>query len=202
MCLEPRERGRSAAEPACGRSGVAAVHVMALGPSCKSPFTSYIAGAVALAAAWLIPFIGSLSSYCSVAAEPTPRSILVLDQSDVTSPFYYSIFSGLRSTVTADRDAAISLYVESLDLSRFAGSDYEASLTSHLRTKYGHRPPRVLVAIGARSLQLALRLRPELWPEVPLVFCMVDEPTFNRLNLGPGVTGSVLRLRLSDMVTV
>src|SRR3954471_14096246 len=146
MCLELRERGGTAAEPGCGRACVAAPGVRALRAGCKPSFAGYIARAVALAAAWLIPFVGSFASSCSLAAEPAPRSILVLDQSDVTSPFYYSIFSGLRSTVTADRDAAISLYVESLDLSRFAGSDYEASLTSHLRTKYGHRPPRVLVA--------------------------------------------------------
>jgi signal transduction histidine kinase len=154
---------------------------------------------LALAIAWLIVFLGSL---CPLAAEPLPRSILVLDQSDTTSPFYYAIFTGLRSAVTADRTAPISVYVESLDLSRFTGPNYEASLTSHLRIKFGDRPPGVLVTVGSTSLQFALRLRSKLWPKVPVVFCMVDEFALNRLNLGPGVTGNFIRLRLSDMMTV
>jgi signal transduction histidine kinase len=149
-----------------------------------------------LAIAWLIAFLGSL------AAEAPPRSILVLDQSDTTSPFYYAIFTGLRSAVTADRSAPISVYVESLDLSRFTGPNYEASLTSHLRIKFGDRPPGVLVTVGPTSLQFALRLRSQLWPEVPVVFCMVDEFALKRLSLGPGVTGNFIRLRLSDIMIV
>src|SRR5215211_735909 len=167
--------------------------------SCRVRYATMATRSLALCISWLVPFLGSLGP---LAAQPHPRSILVLDQSDTTSPFYYSIFSGLRSTVTADRNAPISVYVESLDLSRFIGPSYEASLTSHLRTKYRDRPPGVLVAVGATSLQLVLRLRPQLWPEVPVVFCMVDEPTLEGLSLGPGVTGNFLRLRLSDMMIV
>jgi signal transduction histidine kinase len=154
---------------------------------------------LALAVAWLVPLV---SSPRLVAAEPRPRAVLVLAQAETTSPFYGAIFAGLRSTVTADRNGTVSVYVESLDLDRFTGAGYETSLTSHLRTKYADRPPGVLVAVGAAALQLVLRLRPELWPEVPVVFCMVDEPTLDRLSLGPGVTGNTLRLRLSDMMTV
>ena len=127
---------------------------------------------------------------------------MVLDQAETTSPFYYAIYSGLWSTVTADRGAPISVYLQSLDLDRFAGPSYEASLTSYLRTKYSERPPGVLVAVGATALEVVLRLRPELWPETPVVFCMVDEPTLNRLGPRPDVTGTFIRLRFSDMMTV
>jgi signal transduction histidine kinase len=154
---------------------------------------------LAVAVAALIAVFGAS---CPLSAEPRPRSILVLDQAEVTSPFYYAIYSGLRSSVTADRTKPISVYVESLDLDRLTGPDYEASLTSHLRTKYKDRPLGVLVTVGAASLQLGLRLRAELWPDVPLVFTMVDEPTLDRLILGPDVTGSLLRLRFSDMMIV
>lgn len=149
--------------------------------------------------AWLI---SSLGSSCSSAALAPPRSILVLDQSETTSPFYYAIFTGLRSTVTADRNAPISVYIESLDLSRFAGPNYEASLISHLKTKFKDHPPGVLVTVGSASLQFALRWRSKLWPEVPVVFCMVDEFSLHRLTLDPSVTGSFIRLRFSDMMIV
>jgi signal transduction histidine kinase len=153
---------------------------------------------VAVAVAWLVPLA---SSPCLVAAELRPRSVLVLSQAETTSPFYGAIYAGLRSTLTADRDAPVSVSVESLNMDHFTGPGYEASLKSHLRTKYADRPPGVLIAVGAAALQLVLRLRPELWPEAPIVFCMVDEPTLKKLSLEPGVTGNILRLRLSDMMT-
>ncbi len=167
--------------------------------SCRGRRIMRAARSLAVAVAWLIPLVSSLYS---AAAEPHPRSILVLAQAETTSPFYGAIYAGLRSTVTEDRNAPVSVYVESLDLDRFTGPGYEASLTSHLRIKYADRPPGVLVAVGAASLQLVLRLRSELWPEAPVVFSMVDEPTFNRLSPGPAVTGNTLRLRFSDMMTV
>ena len=151
-----------------------------------------------VAVAWLI---ASLGCPC-LAAESRARSILVLDQAETTSPFYYAIYAGIRSTLTADPADPVSTYLQSLELDRFSGPSYEASLTSYLRSKYKDRPPEALVAVGAAALQLVLRLRPELWPEAPVIFCMVDEPTVARLNLGPGVTGNFIRLRLSDMMTV
>jgi signal transduction histidine kinase len=154
---------------------------------------------LALAAAWLIAFLGCPFSS---AAEPRPRSVLVLDQAETTSPFYYAIYAGIRSTLAANPSDPVSIYLQSLELDRFSGPSYEASLTSYLRSKYKDRPPEALVAVGAAALQVVLRLRPELWPEVPVVFCMVDEPTLARLNLGPGMTGNFIRLRLSDMMTV
>jgi hypothetical protein len=61
-----------------------------------------------------------------IAQEMRARSILVLDQSDMRGPFYYQVFSGLRSLVNADSRAHIPPYTESLD--RFRGERYEASL--------------------------------------------------------------------------
>src|SRR6266850_2557702 len=69
-------------------------------------------------------------------AQPLPRAMLVLDQSEVRGPFYHSIFSGLRSTVNARPGSPVTIYVESLDLSRFTGRDYEESLQAHFRLKY------------------------------------------------------------------
>jgi ABC-type uncharacterized transport system substrate-binding protein len=149
--------------------------------------------------ALLALFLGSLGLS---AAEPRPRRVLVLDQSETTSPFYYAIFTALRSTVTADSGEPVSVHLESLDLDPFNGPRYEAALMFHLGEKYRDRPPGVLVAVGATSLQLVLRLRAQLWPEVPVVFCMVDEATLARLSPAAHVTGNSLRLRLSDLMMV
>lgn len=150
------------------------------------------------ALAWLIPFVASL---CSLAAEPRPRSIVVLDQSDVRSPFYSLIFAGLRSAV-AEVPSPVSVYIESLNLARFNGATYEESLKSHLRVKYAEQPPGVIVAVGPIALEFVLRSRPELWPDVPVVFCMVDEPTLARLSPPSDVTGNFVKIRFADVMTV
>ena len=62
-----------------------------------------------LAVAWLG---ACLAPWPSLAAEPLPRSILVLEQSDVRGPFYGAIYSGLQSEVNASATSPVSIYVE------------------------------------------------------------------------------------------
>jgi signal transduction histidine kinase len=134
------------------------------------------------------------------AAEMRARSILVLDQSEARGPFYYQVFSGLRSAVAADTQSHTTLYAENLDLSRFNSTAYEESLRRHLKEKYRDTPIGVVVAVGAMTLELVLRWREELWPGVPVVFAMVDQIDFARLKLPPDVTGGVVRLALADSI--
>jgi signal transduction histidine kinase len=149
----------------------------------------------------IVFLMACLTPALALAADPLPRSILVLDQSDVRGPFYYEIFSGLRTTVNASTGAPVTIYAESLDLSRFTGPIYEESLRQHFRAKYLDKPIGVVVAIGSASLEYVLRWRSALWSDVPVVFAMVDEPTVARLNPPRDVTGSIMKLRLADMMT-
>jgi hypothetical protein len=75
------------------------------------------------------------------AAEVGPRSILVLDQSEANAPFYYQIFSGLRSAVNADAGSDTTLYSENLDLSRFDGAACEENLRQQLDVSESSLPP-------------------------------------------------------------
>jgi hypothetical protein len=127
---------------------------------------------------WLLGCVGP--SFC-LADGPLPRSILVLDPANVRGPFYFEIFSSLRSTVNAS-SPPVTIYNESLDFGRFRGADYEESLQAHLRVKYRGNPVGAVVAIGSATLEFVLRSRVELWSGVPVVFGMVDEPTIARLK--------------------
>src|SRR5882672_2391826 len=90
--------------------------------------------------ALLVSVVALLTPIQVIAQETRARSILVLDQSDMRGPFYYQVFSGLRSVVNADSQAHITLYTESLDLNRFRGERYEASLLRHFKDKYQDVP--------------------------------------------------------------
>jgi signal transduction histidine kinase len=133
-------------------------------------------------------------------ADPLPRSLLILDQSDVRGPFYYEIFSALRSTVNGSAAAPVTIYAESLNLIRFPSAVYEESLTRHLQVKYQGRQIGVIVAIGVATLEYVLRWRTTLWPGIPVVFSLVDEDSFARLRLPPDVTGSIMKFPLADMM--
>ena len=148
----------------------------------------------------LVSVVGLLTPIQVIAQETRARSILVPDQSDMRGPFYYQVFSGLRSVVTADSRAHVTLYIESLDLSRFRGERYEASLLRHFKAKYQDIPIGAVVAIGSVTLELALSWRAELWPAVPVVFAMVDEIDFARLQPPGDVTGTIVKVPLADSI--
>jgi hypothetical protein len=75
------------------------------------------------------------------AAEVGARSILVLDQSEANAPFYYQIFSGLRSAVNAEAGSDTTLYSENLDLNRFDGAACEENLRQQLDLSGSSLPP-------------------------------------------------------------
>ena len=102
---------------------------------------------------WLVLL---LSPFDLQAQESRARSVLVLDQSEPRGPFYFQIFSGIRAELNADTGAHTSLYAENLDLSRFNGKDYEASLQRHLKQKYRDRNIGVIVAVGVATLDRGL----------------------------------------------
>jgi ABC-type uncharacterized transport system substrate-binding protein len=159
---------------------------------CITMKRSVIGLAVVLTALWASPCVGA----------ERPRSMLVLDQSELRGPFYYQLFSGLREVVTKEARSQTTVYAENLDLSRFKGAAYEQNLQRYLKEKYRDRPIGVVVTIGAATLELVLRWRGELWPEMPVVFALVDEMGFARLKPPPDVTGTIVKLSLSDSIAV
>jgi signal transduction histidine kinase len=138
----------------------------------------------------------------ALAQEQRPRSILVLDQSDLRGPFYYQLSAGLRGVLGAPADGRVTIYGENLDLTRFGGAAYEESLTRHFKEKYRDRPIGVIVAIGAGTLGHTLRWREELWPGVPIVFAMLDETDFAKLGRPADVTGVIVRIPLAGAIKV
>ena len=143
-----------------------------------------------------------LASLPVAAQEGRSRSILVLDQSQSTGPFFLQIFSGLRAGIDADASAHTTLFSESLDLSRFDGDAYDESLRRHFGEKYRDKNIGVIVTMGSGTLELVQRWRDELWPGIPVVFGMVDEVDYARLKLPNDMTGSILKTRLADSIGV
>jgi signal transduction histidine kinase len=149
----------------------------------------------------LIVWLAALLLPANLAAKDArPQSILFFDPSDLRGPFYHQIFSALRSVVSSDTRSHVTIFAESLDLSRFKGEAYEENLKHLFKEKYHDKAVGVLVAVGPATLDLVLRWRAELWPGIPVVFSMIDKADFERLQLPPGVTGSITEVKLEDSI--
>jgi hypothetical protein len=147
----------------------------------------------------IIGLVVLLSPISSSAQERRPHAVLVLDQSDSRGPFYYQLWSGLRGVLGA-HDARVTIYGENLDLTRFGGAAYEQSLKRHFKEKYRDRQIGVIVTLGPGSFEHTLRWREELWPGIPIVFAMLDETDFARLERPADVTGVVIKNSLTGAV--
>jgi signal transduction histidine kinase len=142
---------------------------------------------------WLAALLACADAF---AADPRPRSILVLDQFDSRGLAYAAILK----QVDDDRHLHTTVFAESLDLGRFKSEDYEASLEQHLRVKYRDKPIGVIITIGAAALELAARWRDDLWPEASIVFAMIDRTDFERVRRVHDLTGSVGGVKLGDAI--
>ena len=148
---------------------------------------------------WL--FVG-LTPAMSAAAEPLPRSVLIVAQWDPGLPWYAAWSSAFHATLRGSSPEPVAVYAEALDLSRFPGAQNQENFRHYLREKYREKNLGVIVAVGPLALEFVLSARSEIWSTVPMVFSSVDESTIAQLKLPPDVTGSTLQLKLRDMVAM
>jgi hypothetical protein len=74
-------------------------------------------------------------------------------------------------------------------------------LRRYFSDKYSDKPIDLIISIGPAALDLALKLRPGLWPAAPIVFAAVDEDTA-RHDFPFGVTGIAVKFTLANMIKV
>ena len=112
-----------------------------------------------------------------VVAQPSQRSVLVLDQSSAFLPFNAAVANAIRTTVNADSRWRISFYSEFLDANRFFGPDYENNFVQFLKENIAKpEPHRIWLASSALAPIHGRRRKRDL-PSVPVVFAAIDEAT-------------------------
>jgi len=134
------------------------------------------------------------------AAQPLPRSVLILNQSTPFGPWQNTIIATVRSTMNEGAAEPVTFYMEHLDFSRFKGQQYLSSLENHFREKYRDKPIGVVVAIGPVAGDYALNLRALFWPSVPIVFTAVEDTYVTRGSVPSNVTGVTMDQTLGRMI--
>lgn len=154
----------------------------------------------ARAIALLVTIGAAAAPPCEADAESLPRSVLVFDQSDTSSPWGLAFRSAFRSEISRSSKTPVAIYSEVLELGRFNSLQHQQLLRSFLREKYRDRPIGVIAVHGATALDVFMRLRDELWPSVPVVFAFVDPQTLARFDLPSDMTGTTHRLTLRNVL--
>src|SRR5262245_28850309 len=138
--------------------------------------------------------IACLLSTLPSAAQPLPRTILVLHQSIPYTEFFGKLFASFQSTLKAGSKIPITIYSESLGHRYFKGADYDSLIYEFIKEKYRSRPLSAIVADGFDALQFAVSLRAELEnPALPIVFSGINGGSV--AELPPNVTGTTVRAR-------
>jgi signal transduction histidine kinase len=125
--------------------------------------------------------------------------VLIVDQSEPNAPWGLQFRAALLSNLKAGSPTPLVIYSEALDLGRFNGPQHEELLRTYLREKYWGKSIGVIIAHGATTLELLLRLRGEMWPSVPMVFGVVDASRLPRLPTD--VTGITFRFNVRNALT-
>ena len=142
--------------------------------------------------------IGFAAAY--PAAGQVRRSVLLLDQGYVGSPWYDAYSNAFRSAFAGRTEEGIAIQAEHLDFGHFSGPEHDDILRAYLLGKYRNSPINVIVAAGPKALEFALHVRGELGSNVPVVFSIVDTATLARLRPS-NATGHILQYTLRDQMT-
>ncbi len=137
-----------------------------------------------------------LVSAVSVVAQEAARgggkhkSVLVLFSDDSKLPPQIIVEQSLRSTLKNGSPVPVEIYSEYLDARRTHIDGYEKELVGLLRRKYEGRKFDLIVTVSTPALRLLLKYQPEIFPDTPVVFYVLDQRNLAGLNPGPNMTGT------------
>jgi signal transduction histidine kinase len=143
--------------------------------------------------------IACLLSTLASAAEPLPRTVLVLHQSIPYTEFFGKLFASFQSTLKGGSTIPITIYSESLGHRHFQGAEYDTLVYEFIKEKYRSRALNAIFADGFYALQFAARLRAELGdPTLPIIFCGIDDASADEFP--PNATGTTVPARTHQVL--
>ncbi len=132
---------------------------------------------------------------CALADNPKQtRKILLIHSFEPFMPYSITVNQSIRSTLESDNTIHTDLYTEYLDLARFPGEDYRERLLDLLRHKYSRHAPDVIFVMLQPALDFLLKHIEGLFPEVPVVFCTIEQYQLEGQTLKPNMTGVLMEV--------
>jgi len=127
------------------------------------------------------------------------RTVLVIHETDPATGVPTTFSTTLRVALST-ATPRVAVYDESLDITRFAGSEHEATLRHYFKEKYRDVQFSAIAVAGVSAFELVKRLRSDLWPGVPVVFGAIDELRAAELQLDSDMTGLIMYRTIKSMM--
>jgi PAS domain S-box-containing protein len=117
----------------------------------------------------------ALLLHAPIVAASTPHhatDILLLSSYHAGDSWTDELVAGVRSVLQAN--GVHDIHVEHLDARRHGKEAYDAYFRDYLRRKYADIPLALAIVADDAAFEFFLRFRREFFPELPLVFCGVN----------------------------
>lgn len=145
------------------------------------PSISSRAGAV-LVGAWMF-------FTCLLSASAADKTVLFLHTNKSNGPGIIAYDKAFQSTLVSESPNRVDLLMEYSDLWRLQDEHYLTVLRDFYRERYGNLKIDVLVADSLPAIKFLIKYGAELFPNVPVVFCITDKTLLGNLVIPPNMTG-------------
>ena len=121
-----------------------------------------------------------------------PRTVLTIHWGAESFPGTDRIDAAIRDVLLRHTEVRVNYFAEYLETEDFPPERASAALRDYIQGKYKDRHIDVVIADSAVALQFALRYRPELFPDVPILFLAVTVPETVINRTAASVTGVLI----------
>ena len=126
------------------------------------------------------------ATFCFGATPSAEKNVLVLNSfTDRQVPSY---FEQLKSATRSHISTPVNFHVEDLELQRSRDEGSEKNLSELLASEYRGKVDLV-IATAYPALLFAIKYRSQIFPDIPIVFTVVDRSRLEGQPMWPGVTG-------------
>ena len=152
--------------------------------------------------------VGSLAALLLLVGRPSeaadaPRLVVVLYPSDNDGrPGNRAVDQGIRSTFASGPVGSVEVHNEYLDVARFPDAGYQEHLAKFLRQKYAGQRVDLVIAGMSSALDFAVKYRETAFPDVPIIFCAVDDRELKARSLPPDVVGAPIHMDMAGTLDV
>jgi PAS domain S-box-containing protein len=154
------------------------------------PFSCVIANVLTMAFVDVALVSSSAAQSPPVAAPVAPvRTVLAIYWSSEDFPSTAVLETAMRQTLQSRGDIPIDYFSEYLESDRFSPDVAFESLRDYIQRKYQGRHIDAVVAAADPALDFAIRYRPTLFPDAPIVVAVNNE--LNATLRASGITGVV-----------
>ncbi|WP_158261431.1 MULTISPECIES: sensor histidine kinase [Pirellulaceae] len=134
------------------------------------------------------------ATFSHTAETGRKKTIVVLYSFRTLLPINVDRDRGIRRALAEQLAQGAELEVEYLDLSRYKNEEYVRDWIALLQKKYGDSNVEVVIPVAVDAVEFTLAHRDAIFPDVPIVFCSVEDALAKRACAEPNVTGVVYHL--------